>query len=113
MDSIDTAHVNPNPDPDSLWTFELLKPPTEIVRGAKPLTLQVMEIAPPHRPNAVYVEMVFESKEHCDWLNLDRPCVAVRRLDGQPAITFTVRSIDTATESCKIQVTSNLPQGTR
>jgi len=113
MDSLDTAHVNPNPDPAYLWPFKLLAPPKVVVIGANNVTLQVMEIAPRHRPTSVYVEMTFDGKKICDWLNRDRPCVAIRHLDDSPAVTFTLREVDTANESCKIQVTSNMPQTAR
>ena len=88
MDSLDTRHVLP-PNPATLWPFEIGQ--TREVRGPDPVWLTLRLVDVPGRRAAF--NMVWRQYDLTDWLNLDRPCVAIRLQDRQPALTLTLREI--------------------
>lgn len=44
-------------------------------------------------PACAQFRMIFDNQDIPDWLNLDRPCVAIRNAAREPLITFTLREI--------------------
>jgi hypothetical protein len=87
VDSLDIGHVPP-PDPANYWEFDIGKE-LVVARGPR-VTLTLHEV----RAGQVFVEMVFRDQLVADWLNLDRPCVALRDPGGTPSLTLTLRKVE-------------------
>lgn len=102
MNSTDIAHVPP-PNPEFFWPFESGQERTVIV---EPLcTLKFVRA----ESDRVWVRLTLStlSASVWDWLNLDRPCVALRTKLGEPLVTFTLRVVDPAAQTMSLQVTVN------
>lgn len=98
MDSIDTSHVPP-PDPAFFW--ELTPGQTRVIGVDPYLSLKALVV----RFNRVQVCMVYKDRPLVDWLNLDKPCVALRLLNDQPAVTLTLREVKD--DKAYLQVTAH------
>jgi hypothetical protein len=88
MNSRDTAHV-PAPDPDAFWDFEPGQARTVSV-GSPTMSLKFLRS---ERTRAQF-ECAVDGTVLVDWLELDRPCVALRFADDSPAVTFTLRKVE-------------------
>lgn len=98
MDSIDTNHVPP-PDPAFFW--ELTEGQTCVIAIDPFLSLKVLRV----RFNRVQACMVYQYRPLVDWLNLNRPCVALRLTNDEPAVTLTLREVKDKT--AYVQVTAH------
>jgi hypothetical protein len=85
LDSIDVAHV-PEPDPDKYWEFQLGKK----IMVAGPTPYFSLELSRLESRRALFLATV-DGERVSDWLNLNKPCVALRDLAGNPAVTITFR----------------------
>lgn len=87
MDSLDVAHVPP-PDPRSYWN---LATGQEVEIGERMfLKLLRTEVGSVRR---AWVGFSLDNKTVYDWLNLDKPCVAIRKNSGAPWLTITLRAL--------------------
>ena len=92
MDSIDVSHVPP-PDPATYWEFRLGR---VLLLCEKPhISLRVTHVERDRAGMTMEHEIYSGGRDHVhDFLNLDKPCVAISLLDGQPAITLTLRKTE-------------------
>ena len=102
MDSFDIGHVPP-PNPEFFWPFEANQERTVVI---EPLCILKFVLAENDR---VWVQLKLSTLKSPveDWLNLNRPCVALRTREGEPLVTFTLRVVDPTAQTMSLQVTVN------
>jgi hypothetical protein len=90
MDSIDIGHVPP-PDPENFWDLVPGQHRTLIKDHA---TLKLLTIQQEGYDDArAEVALFIGGHTVIDWLNQDRPCVALRLVNGEPYVTLTLRKV--------------------
>lgn len=90
MDSIDTSHVAP-PDPANFWKFA---PGRRTMVSLNPSLYLTLDRVEDGRARFLFdYDLRGLKGRKDDWLNLDRPCVAIRSVLGEPLITLTLREI--------------------
>ena len=119
MDSIGIGHVPP-PDPDYFWDFVPGQKRILIERYASLELLTIQQDG--YDPERVEITMYVGGRAVTDWLNMNRPCVALRLPHGEPYVTLTLRKVtyenvngNLPVAKAYLQVTVNpkAPQGKR
>jgi hypothetical protein len=103
MDSRDVSHVPP-PDPAAFWPFTVGQ--VRLLSIKPRVTLELVKVEPTWR---AYFRLSLDDVTVEDWLNIDRPCVALRMPETlEPAITFTLREVTArAGGVARLQVTAH------
>lgn len=116
MDSVNIGHVPP-PNPENYWDFKVGQ--TRVLIDMT-TSLRLIEVDFVTGPRARFAMSSIHFPTQVDWLNLDRPCVAIAMPDGEPGITVTLRKIEVNIGSSLdnkawLQVTANpnIGQGPR
>jgi hypothetical protein len=87
MDSIDIGHVPP-PNPEYFWDFTINQSRVVIEFHTSIRLVGLCERAAQFSMSCVDHPVVE------DWLKMDRPCVALRLLNGEPYVTLTLRKLE-------------------
>jgi len=101
-------HTIPAPDPANLWPFNVKQ--TRMVAAGDPMIhLTLLAVGRKRaRFQMTITGNLFTGPvdlDLTDWLELDRPCVALKTYDDEPAITLILRRVEE--QSVRLQVTAN------